>query len=262
MMQWNSLALESGAAIAPVLTPAPAPLLVPLLPSGTVLGWNRVALQAIGSAQTAPPQAARMLALVHTGMYNAWAACDDDARQTPDGKAVRLPRAQRHAAARASAMSHAAHDLLLAQCPAQAPLFEMHMQALGLDPAAPATQFSPAGIGRTQAAALLESCVGNIAGGVCGNAPVDVWYGLAARVSARDRHDDDEDVLLFFVLGNALAQGGAAAAADVLRRFTGSDRLGAGTFSAALGPGSDQAAGRQAGARVFERARKCWMGRR
>jgi hypothetical protein len=41
--------------------------------AGTVLGWNRQALQAIRNAQPAPPQAAHALAVLHTCIYNACA---------------------------------------------------------------------------------------------------------------------------------------------------------------------------------------------
>jgi hypothetical protein len=97
---------------------------------------------------------------------------------------------------------------------------------------------------------------------------------VAQRVSIRDGHDDDRDVLLFFVLANALADADDAArdsvctafaAAEALRRFTGSDRLDAGaTFTdlaAQAGAGPAQEAGRKIGARVFDKARRYWQGR-
>jgi len=80
-------------------------------------------------------------------------------------------------------------------------------------------------------------------------------------------------VLLFFVLANALADAddaardgacAAYAAAEVLRRFTGSDRLDAVTFTevaAQAGPGPAQDSGRKIGARVFDKARRYWQGR-
>jgi hypothetical protein len=56
----------------------------------TVRAWNDLALRTIGAMPFAHASP-RALALVHTCMYNAWAAYDDNARQTVHGVAVRLP---------------------------------------------------------------------------------------------------------------------------------------------------------------------------
>jgi hypothetical protein len=39
-----------------------------------VVGWNQTALQAVRNAKPGPPMVARSLAVLHTTMYNAWAA--------------------------------------------------------------------------------------------------------------------------------------------------------------------------------------------
>jgi hypothetical protein len=260
----------------------------PLPLSKTVPGWNEVALQAIHAARPGALAAARALAVLHTSMYNAWAAYDDDARQTAHGVAVRLPRAERSAASKVCAMSHAAYTALGHHFPAQRAAFDARMVMLGLDPAAVAGQFTPAGIGRSQAASMLESWRAVEPLDAAGDGTPDPWWRLANQVSKRDLHGDDDDVRLFFVLANALldAAGAArepahaalsgravagAAAAEVLRRFTGSDRLGAGaaTFSqAALREGmhaADDAAalalGREVGGRLFDRASRYWQGK-
>jgi hypothetical protein len=251
---------------------APAPM--PTRPAGTVAGWNALALRTMGTAL--PPH---VLALLHTCMYNAWAAYDGDARQTTLGVAVRLPRAERDAASKAAAMSHAAHGVLAGLCPEARAGIDAHMRRLGLDPDAAAGPFSPAGIGRAQAAAMLD--------GYCLEQPFALmpaevrqpieageqalaahWCRLARQISVHDGDgdDDDRDVLLFFVLANALADaalaGGdgtcaAAAAAEALRRVTGSNRLdGAAPTDAA---GSER--GRKIGARVFDKARRYWQGK-
>jgi hypothetical protein len=233
-------------------------------PLATVLAWNALALR-MPSAEAH----ARALALVHTCMYNAWAAYDDNARQTVHGVAVRLPHAARDAASKAAAMGHAAHAVLA-----------------GLDggPHTHEGPFTPEGIGRTQAAAMLEESLRNQPFALMPAevrppataqplALVAVWCDAAQRVSLRDGHDDDRDVLLFFALANALADAddatrdgacAAFAAAEVLRRFTGSDRLDAATFTdmaAQAGPGPGEEAGRKIGARVFDKARRYWQGR-
>lgn len=268
MRQWNVLTREAGTASGSL----PASVASTPAAAGVVLRWNALALQAVAGG-TGQVQAAPLLAALHTCMYNAWAAYDDDARQTAQGVAVRLPRAERDAASKAGAMGHAAHGVLAAALLGRAGAGDALLRALGLDPAAAASPFSPAGIGRTQAAAMLDAWRSAAASPAPAQADRPAllarWCALAAWLSVRDRHDDDQDVLLFFVLANALAEPVApgAAAAEALRRFTGSDHLGAGapghwaTFPEVAGKEVGQEAGRQAGARVFERARRCWTGR-
>lgn len=262
-----------------ILERAPGGAAAPLA-TGTAAGWNELASTTMGTAR--PTHA---LALLHTCMYNAWAAYDGDARQTVHGVAVRLPRAERDATSKAAAMSHAAYGVLAGLCPDARQAAAARMDSLGLAPAPPRDDgpFTPAGIGRTQAAALLDM---RHRAQPFALMPVEVrpppaaqpyalaavWCGVARRVSIRDGYDDDRDVLLFFVLANALADAdaaagdgvcGAFAAAEVLRRFTGSDRLDAATFSdlaAQAGGEAGQEAGRKIGARVFDKARRYWQG--
>jgi len=251
--------------------------------AGTVLGWNRQALQAIRNAQPGPLQAARALAVLHTCIYNAWAAYDDAARQTVHGVAVRLPLAERSAASKAAAMSHAACRLLSELFPAQADGFAAWMSGLGLDPAAGGGPLSPAGIGRSQAAAMRACCrregvgrLGGLVGGMVDIAQEDGlekhppvvepapgrWFLPAHLLSEHDGYSDDQDVRLFFALANALAEAASlaiqgspgAAAAEVIRRFSGDNR-----FEAAGSAG--QEAGRKTGARAFDGARRYWEGK-
>ena len=229
-------------------------------PLATVPVWNALALRT-----TVATQPARALALVHTCMYNAWAAYDGNARQTVHGVAVRLPRAERDATSKAAAMSHAAWHVLAGLCP------DARMDGPDLDPATDTGPFTPAGIGRTQAAAVLDvrhrdqpfalmpaEVRRPVAGGQL--AGVAYWCDVARRVSVRDGHDDDRDVLLYFVLANALADAtsaageaaGGAAAAEVLRRVTGRDEAPS---------DAGQEVGRKIGARVFDKARRYWQGK-
>jgi hypothetical protein len=269
-----------------------------------VLAWHRLALQAlqalgtpansVSASASGQPTAARALAILHTCMYNAWAAYDDDARQTVHGVAVRLPHAERSAASKASAMSHAAYLILGALFPFQKAVFDACMADLGLDPARPPGQFSPAGIGLTQAIGMLDASRKDGAlpfapaapgqalmpAGAGAEAQALRWYRLAHDVSARDAYDDNRDVLLYFVLSNALADAELAgadagtAAAEVLRSFTGSDRSGvvvgwdgADSFSAIAAQDGlahtreGLSAGRQVGAQVFDKARRYWQGK-
>lgn len=301
MRRRNFLRLGSGEAIGDGMVgcgagtariaQAPAPQTAQTAQANIVRGWNDVALDAIRATALEPWAAARALAILHTCMYNAWAAYDAAARQTTHGRAVRLPRAERSAASKASAMSHAAFLALCTRFPSQQAVFDDRMAGLGLDPSRPDAPLSPAGIGRTQAAAMLDACRRDSAGAP--DEPIaalpfarlgpDVanlhteeqrptrldagvaehWYRLAHQVSERDGYDDDRDVLLYFVLANALADAASAAAdagaaaAVVLRSFTGSSQAGTGNRTGVPG----QELGRQVGARVFEKARRYWQGK-
>jgi hypothetical protein len=249
----NFLELDADGATGPLAT----------RPAGTVSGWNALALRITDAAQ-----ALHTLALLHTCMYNAWAAYDDDARQTALGVAVRLPRTERDAAGKTAAMSHAARGVLAGLFPETLAGVDARMASLGLDPAAAAGQFSPTGIGRTQAAAMLGArhreqpfalMPAEARQPVTAGPPAIAahWFAQARHISIRNGHDDDRDVLLYFVLANALADAaiaaadGEAAAAEALRRFTGGVRPDA--------PASE--AGRKVGARVFDKARRYWQGK-
>jgi len=270
MRRRNFLRLGAGDAIGGALAACGADTVpAAAIPASIVRGWNALALQAIHELQPDPATAARALALLHTCMYNAWAAYDDAARQTTHGRAVRLPRAERSAASKASAMSHAAYRVLCDRFPAHAAGFEARMADLGLDPAPQEAPFTPAGIGRTQAGAMLDGCRG---GGHGAAQPFSLlapqhgqpappadpahWCRLAHQLSERDGYGEDRDVLLYFALANALADAviaqadAGAAAAVVLRSFTGSHAEVAG-----------QESGREIGARVFEKARRYWQGK-
>ncbi|WP_413340923.1 hypothetical protein, partial [Massilia sp. CT11-108] len=65
-------------------------------PLATVRAWNALALGTIGTVALAH-EPAHALALVHTCMYNAWAAYDDNARQTAHGVAFGPRQAHGHA---------------------------------------------------------------------------------------------------------------------------------------------------------------------
>ena len=57
----------------------------PVLAAGTdtvVIQWNDATLQAIRDTKPGPPMVARALAIVHTCIYDAWAAYDERARGT------------------------------------------------------------------------------------------------------------------------------------------------------------------------------------
>jgi hypothetical protein len=94
-----------------------------------VLRWNEAALEAVQHSTLPPPAVARALAIVHTCIYDAWAAYDPVAAgvhyhtQTGGGDAER-----------ARAVSYAAYHALIDLFPGQAASFDAVMADLGHDP--------------------------------------------------------------------------------------------------------------------------------
>ena len=120
----------------------------------TVLSWNEAALDAVRATKLGPPMVARSLAVVHTAMYDAWAAYDDVALSSTRGTVARRPLQERSAANRAKAMSFAAHAALLDQFPTQKAAFDARLGALGFAPSQMAAEPSTAeGVGRSAARA-------------------------------------------------------------------------------------------------------------
>lgn len=118
--------------------------------------WNEVTLEAIRATRMPPMQVARALAVVHTSMYDAWAAYDDAAVGTRMGGRLRRPASERLDTNRIQAMSFAAYRALVDLFPSQRPRFDAVMSALGYDPADDSPDsLSPAGIGNIAAGAVV-----------------------------------------------------------------------------------------------------------
>jgi hypothetical protein len=121
-----------------------------------VLQWNDVVLEAIRRSTLGPPIVARALAIVHTCMYDAWAAYDPVARGTQLGVSLRQPPHERKARHKREAISFAAYRALVDLFPAQHALFDDLMARLGYDPGDTNTDTrTPAGIGNLACAAVL-----------------------------------------------------------------------------------------------------------
>lgn len=89
------------------------------MPDNVVLLWNTAALEAIAATRTAPTVAARALAILHTAIYDAWAAYDATAVGTRLGDVFRRPPDERTPANRVVAISFAAHAALIDLFPTQ-----------------------------------------------------------------------------------------------------------------------------------------------
>jgi hypothetical protein len=85
----------------------------PAVPPNQTIQWNSAALQGIRDAKLGAPVVARALAIVHTCMYDAWAAYDERAVGTQLRDALRRPASERTLANKEQAISYAAYRALV-----------------------------------------------------------------------------------------------------------------------------------------------------
>ena len=123
-----------------------------------VLRWNAAALQGVRDSKLGPPMVARALAIVHTAIYDAWAAYDQRAIGTRLGGALRRPAREHRLANKEAAISFAAYRAAIELFPGdKGSVFDPLMGALGYDPNNTTTDAAtPSGIGNVVARALLE----------------------------------------------------------------------------------------------------------
>ena len=120
-----------------------------------VLQWNDALLHTV---RTVPFLiTARALAILHTSMYDAWAAYDPIAVGTRFGSDLRRPLSEQTDANKTQAISFAAYRALVDLFPTQKTvLFDPLMASLGYDPSDTTTDTStPTGIGNVTAGAVL-----------------------------------------------------------------------------------------------------------
>jgi hypothetical protein len=121
-----------------------------------VLQWDAAELEAVRRTHPGPPMVARMLAVAHTAMYDAWAAYDGKAVGTRLGATLRRPANERTIANKERAVSFAAYRALVDLFPTEQSLFDGVMQELGYDPSMTSTDVTTAeGIGNVAAEAVL-----------------------------------------------------------------------------------------------------------
>lgn len=122
-----------------------------------VIEWNKAALQGVRDGTLGPPMVARALAILHTCMYDAWAAYDEKATGTQLGDSLRTLPATRTSANKRKAVAFAAYraavDLFAWD---KATIFDPLMAKLGYDVDDTSTDTrTPAGIGNVACAAVL-----------------------------------------------------------------------------------------------------------
>jgi hypothetical protein len=126
--------------------------------SNAVVQWNKVALQAVRDGTLGPPMVARALAIVHTCMYDAWAAYDRRAVGTRLGGELRRPRNERTLANKNEAISFAAYRAAIDLFPGdKAGVFDPLMAELGYDINDTSLDITtPSGIGNVACTAVLD----------------------------------------------------------------------------------------------------------
>jgi len=130
----------------------------PIPPANVATLWNNATLKGVRDAKMGAPMAARALAIVHTCMYDAWAAYDEHAVGTQLRGALRRPASERTEANKERAVSYATYRALVDVLPAdKESVYEPLMRELGYDPNDNSTDIeTPTGIGNVACAAVLE----------------------------------------------------------------------------------------------------------
>lgn len=123
-----------------------------------VLEWNLAALEGVRRSTLGPPMVARALAIIHTCMFDAWAAYDQKAVGTRLDGSLRRPPRERAVANKHKAMSFAAYRAVVDLMPqSRAAIFDPLMAKLGYDPGDTSTDTAnPAGIGNVACGAVLD----------------------------------------------------------------------------------------------------------
>jgi hypothetical protein len=123
-----------------------------------VIQWNNAALQGVRDSKIGPPMVARALAIVHTCIYDAWAAYDERAFGTQLGGSLRQHHSKHKLADKNKAMSFAAYRGVVDLFPVdKATVFDPLMAKLGYDPNDWSTDTNaPSGIGNVACAAVLN----------------------------------------------------------------------------------------------------------
>ncbi|GCE10983.1 vanadium-dependent haloperoxidase [Tengunoibacter tsumagoiensis] len=128
----------------------------PSLSPSVLLAWNNMLLAAIRTTRPGVTIVARALAILHTCIYDAWAAYDRVAISTQYGGALRRPSNEWTLAHKEMAISFAAYRALVDLFPDLLPQFQALMSALGYDyQDTSLDSTTPQGIGNLSAQTLL-----------------------------------------------------------------------------------------------------------
>jgi hypothetical protein len=159
-----------------------------------VVRWNNAALQGVRDAKLGPPMVARALAILHTCIFDAWAAYTRVAVGTQLGASLRRPPHEWSLENKKKAISFAAYRAAVDLFPGdRMSVFEPLMQSLSFDPDDVTTDTSkPAGVGNVAAQAVLQlrhrdgaNQLGDEPGGVPG-VPYSDYTGYASPNAPMD----------------------------------------------------------------------------
>lgn len=148
-----------------------------------LLQWNDMVLEAIRETHPGPPMVARMLAILNTSTFDAWAAFDSKARGTRLGTTFKAPVNLLNEASKKEAIAYAAYRAAadLFPQPTQQQQFRDLLVQQGYNPSnTTANATTAAGIGNTVANALLayrHQDKSNQTGNMNGGAPYSDWTG-------------------------------------------------------------------------------------
>lgn len=223
-LKWGALAAA---------TPALSGLPLDAFASGdsVVLLWNDAALQGVRDSTIGPPMVARALAIVHTSIFDFWAAYGYRAVGTRLGSALRRPPRERTLANMNAAISFAAYRAAVDLFPGdRASVFDPLMRHLGYDPANTTDNITtPEGVGNVAARAVLEfrrRDGANQLGDEPGGKPGVAYADYTGYTSANDPMDlrpgvksDDFGASVTFPAGSSRFESGAVPATDVTLRW-------------------------------------------
>jgi hypothetical protein len=123
-----------------------------------VVRWNEAALQGVRDSKLGPPMVSRALAILHTCVYDAWAAYDQKAAGTRLGGMLRRPPREHTLSNVEQAISFAAYRAAVDLFPGStSSVFDPLMVSMGYDAGDHSTDTTtPPGIGNVAARAVLE----------------------------------------------------------------------------------------------------------
>ncbi len=119
--------------------------------------WDRAVQEAVINTAPGPTIASRAYSMVHTAIFDAWAAYDLTAIGTQLRDNLQRPASEVTAENKQEAISYAAYRVLEDLFPSQTAIFDALMAELGFDPENRTTDTTTAaGIGNVSAQALLD----------------------------------------------------------------------------------------------------------
>src|SRR5829696_2847411 len=127
----------------------------PSVNDNVVLQWDEELLQAVRALPPGPTVTARAISVVHTAMFDAWAAYDAKALGTRLRGSLRRPAAERTLANKNKAISFAAYKALVDLFPARQFDFAEQMSYLGYAVDGSDT-WTPATVGNTASQAVID----------------------------------------------------------------------------------------------------------